>query len=52
VSQVFGGSSGGRVDFAQGGGPNVDKVSEAEKLVFKIVISPTAEEAAKTPADD
>jgi alanyl-tRNA synthetase len=52
VSQVFGGSSGGRVDFAQGGGPNVDKVGEAEKLVFKIVVSPTAEEAAKTPPDD
>jgi alanyl-tRNA synthetase len=40
VSEVFGGKGGGRVDFAQGGGPNVERLSEAEQLFDKLVIRP------------
>ena len=40
VSEVLGGSSGGRVDFAQGGGPNIEKVNEAGELVYRLVQKP------------
>ena len=41
VSEVLGGKSGGRIDFAQGGGPNVERVNEARELVFTLVRKPS-----------
>jgi alanyl-tRNA synthetase len=40
ISEVLGGKSGGRVDFAQGGGPKVERVNEARELVFTLVRKP------------
>jgi alanyl-tRNA synthetase len=50
VSEVFGGKGGGRIDFAQGGGPHVDRVTDAERLFYSLVTRP--EEPTKKSAEN
>jgi alanyl-tRNA synthetase len=39
VSALVGGSGGGRPDMAQAGGPNPDKLNDALRAVFDIVLN-------------